>query len=283
MPALHTRIRRRRTEKGLTGAELAQRASISPSYVSLIENGAKVPDEDASARLARALDDDESLYRAWARAARFGLHDLAILNELDTIARTPGFASLVESGRELPRLAPEAAPPEDPAPSDLAARLREVAYRLDPATLAARDARSASTRHEAAAVVRIPVLAPGADPAGPEPPPAREHLLLDRKLLGDETQGALFAYEVMEADAGRLRGVAGPGDRVVLRSGGAVRTDRISAVRTAGGVRLSRALVADGLLVLLPGDGEAQFELVPLCGRDPSSLVAGTHVLLLRR
>ena len=89
LPDLHTRMRRRRSQLGLTGTELAQRAGISTSYVSLIETGAKVPEEDVAASLARALDDDEALYRAWARAARLGVHDLALLNELEAISRTP--------------------------------------------------------------------------------------------------------------------------------------------------------------------------------------------------
>ena len=62
LPELNARIRARRSQLGLTGVELAQRSGISPSYVSLIESGAKVPDEDVAADLARVLDDDEDLY-----------------------------------------------------------------------------------------------------------------------------------------------------------------------------------------------------------------------------
>ena len=57
LPDLRARMRRRRLQLGLTGTGLAQRAGISPSYVSLIETGAKVPEEDVAAGLARALDD----------------------------------------------------------------------------------------------------------------------------------------------------------------------------------------------------------------------------------
>jgi transcriptional regulator with XRE-family HTH domain len=100
----------------LTGTEVAQRAGISTSYVSLIETGAKVPDEEVAASLARALEDDEALYRAWARAARIGVHDLALLNQLEAIARTPAYVDLVESGQELPKLrAHEAGRPEPEA------------------------------------------------------------------------------------------------------------------------------------------------------------------------
>src|SRR3990172_3946331 len=110
LPSLNARMRTRRSQLGLTGVELAQRAGISPSYVSLIERGAKVPDEDVAAGLARALDDDEDLYRAWARAARLGLHKLDLLNRFEVISRTPGYLSLVESGQALPKLEPPGGP-----------------------------------------------------------------------------------------------------------------------------------------------------------------------------
>ena len=117
LPSLHTRMKARRSQLGLTGAELAQRAGISPSYVSLIENGAKTPDEGVAAALARALEDDEALYRAWARAARLGLHDLELLNQIEVISRTPAYMDLVESGEELPKLDPPGARSRDEDPS----------------------------------------------------------------------------------------------------------------------------------------------------------------------
>src|SRR5512143_2799112 len=107
LPSLNARIRTRRTQLGLTGAELSQRADISPSYVSLIEKGAKVPDEDVAARLAKALRDDEDLYRAWARASRLGLHRINLLNRIETISRSPSYTTLFESGAVVPEEPPE--------------------------------------------------------------------------------------------------------------------------------------------------------------------------------
>jgi transcriptional regulator with XRE-family HTH domain len=284
LPALHTRIRRRRAERRLTGTDLAQRAGISTSYVSLIENGAKVPDEDIAARLAQALDDDPALYRAWARAARLGLHDLALLNELDTIARTPAFASLVESGRELPRLEATSGPsPRQPAtPSDLAARLHEVAFRLDPATLAG----TSRAVVPMAAFVSVPELVSGADPADLSAASTRivrDRLLLDQRLFGGQGPDELFAYAVAERDTKHLRGIASPGDRVVLRRDVVLEPDRICAVRTAAGIVLSRVLVRERSLLLLPGEGEIEFESVelPLPG-ETAAVVVGSHVLLIR-
>jgi transcriptional regulator with XRE-family HTH domain len=292
LPELHTRMRRRRSQLGLTGTELAQRAGISTSYVSLIETGAKIPEEDVAAGIARALDDEEALYRAWARAARLGTHDLALLNELAAISRTPAYVSLVESGEELPRLEARPAPADDGAPAvDLAARLREVASRLGPEALAARrPGRRTSPRvvadRERPAVVAVPVLAAGTDPAAVDagPRPAEDQLLLDRRLVEGHDAQQLFAYEVTPAATPHLRGVAAPGDRVVFQRHGKVTPDRICAVRTGRGIVLARALVKEGSVLLLPGDGEVDFESVGL--PDPrrlSDVVVGTHVLLIRR
>ena len=280
LPPLHTRMRKRRAQLGLTGTEVAQRAGISTSYVSLIENGAKVPDEEVAAGLACALEDDEALYRAWARAARIGVHDLALLNQLEAIARTPAYVELVESGQELPRLRPrEDKGPEARRESDLGRRLREVASKLTPAPSA-----EAASGEIASRVVAVPVLAEGADPGDLKRSRSRDTLLLDRRLLGGYEPRQLFACEVPASAASHLRGVASPGDRVGLRRGGAVTPDRICAIRTTPGIVFSRVLVQDRALLLLPGEGETEFESVSLGeGRELTDVVAGTHVLLIRR
>src|SRR5437762_10716225 len=68
------RLRQRRRERGLTLDQLARvtssRVPVSPSYISLIENGRKVPDERIAVALAHALGDDERIYRAWVRALK---------------------------------------------------------------------------------------------------------------------------------------------------------------------------------------------------------------------
>jgi transcriptional regulator with XRE-family HTH domain len=254
----------RRGQLGLTGAELAQRADISPSYVSLIENGAKVPDEDVAARLARALRDDEDLYRACARASRIGLHRLDWLNRLDAISRSPAHVLRFESGEGL----------------------EGVDVRQPAATRDAAPAGPAAGAPEAAEIVRVPVLAEGADPgrAAPSPLAIRDRLLVDSRLVGDHDPARLFAYDVTEAHMKHLRGVASPGDRVVLRRGGRVSPDRICAVRTPRGVVLSRVLFKGRALLLLPGEGERDFESVDVEGvKALPGVIAGTHVLLIRR
>jgi transcriptional regulator with XRE-family HTH domain len=298
--SLHARIRSKRAELGLTGARLAERAGISPSYVSLIETGAKVPDEDVAGALARALQDDEALYRAWARTARLGLHDLDILNRLEAISRTSAYVRLVESGRDLPELEPATEPRR--RASDLASRLREVASRLTPATASDTSnegspdpfprARAVSRSEDTWAepdVVRVPVLLEGADPAGsetssPSSPAVRDQLLVDRRLFGPDQPAHLFAYEVTLGAMKHLRGLAAPGDLIVFRRGGRVAPDLICAVRKNTGIVLTRVLFKDRSLLLLPGEGERDFETLAVeDAKAMGDVIAGTHALVIRR
>ncbi|WP_230195026.1 Scr1 family TA system antitoxin-like transcriptional regulator [Streptomyces coriariae] len=63
MKALGVRLRGLRTEAGLTGAVLAQRAGVGQPTVSKVENGRMVPSLDVLGRLLLALDLDESTSR----------------------------------------------------------------------------------------------------------------------------------------------------------------------------------------------------------------------------
>jgi transcriptional regulator with XRE-family HTH domain len=291
LPSLNARIRSRRTQLGLTGAELSQRADISPSYVSLIEKGAKVPDEDVAARLAKALRDDEDLYRAWARAARLGLHRINLLSRIEAISRSPAYLSLVERGEALPQL-----PVELPADRRFAAAMAEASFassgepRPPAQPSLEQDSRPdpSSPRPDPSEpeFLRIPVLADGADPGRtlPSPLAVRDRLVVDRRLVADHSPERLFAYEVTLPAMKHLRGLASPGDRIVFQRGGRVGPDRICAVRTPEGIVLSRVLFKDRSLLLLPGEGERDFASVDVEGvKALPGVVAGTHVLLIRR
>ncbi|WP_240117743.1 helix-turn-helix transcriptional regulator [Streptomyces sp. MUM 2J] len=63
MKALGTRLRGLRTEAGLTGALLAQRAGVGQPTVSKVETGRMVPSTDVLGRLSRALGLDEPTAR----------------------------------------------------------------------------------------------------------------------------------------------------------------------------------------------------------------------------
>lgn len=276
LPSLNARIRTRRSKLGLTGVELAQRAGISPSYVSFIEKGAKVPDEDVAARLARALEDDADLYRAWAKAWRVGLQKLELLNRLGAIGSSPQYTRLVERGEELPQAFSAEPPPlADAGPAEGSFSIEEP-----PAQAVLFGA------PRPAQILRVPMLASGAEPGAPGNPSRaiQGHLFVDRQLLPDLDPDWLFAYEVAARDMKHLRGVASPGDRIVLRRSGRVSADRICAVRTPEGIVLARVLFKGTALLLLPGEGGSDFESVDVDGLDAlPAVVAATHVLLIRR
>ncbi|MGW7285172.1 helix-turn-helix domain-containing protein [Streptomyces sp. NPDC054847] len=63
MKALGVRLRGLRTEAGLTGAVLAQRAGVGQPTVSKVETGRMVPSPDVLDRLSRALGLDDSTVR----------------------------------------------------------------------------------------------------------------------------------------------------------------------------------------------------------------------------
>jgi hypothetical protein len=135
-------------------------------------------------------------------------------------------------------------------------------------------------------VVRVPVLADGADPGKtvPSAMAVRDRLVIDRSLLEDYHPDQLFAYDVTRDNMGFLRGLVSPGDRIVFRRGGRVSEDRICAVRTRDGIVLSRVRFDQHTLTLLPAGSGSAGEPVRLEDVTGSAgLVAGTHVLLIRR
>jgi transcriptional regulator with XRE-family HTH domain len=256
---MHERIRNRRAELGMAANELAKRARISPSYVSLIESGDKVPREDVAVRIAAALRDDSDLYRAWARSARHHGDLEGALRDVQLMARYSGSRSLrrrLALGEDL----------ETEAPRELAASYR-VRLRED----------------DAPRLLRIPLLAEGADP-GPTPdtsPHVVSWLTFDPAMLPDIEASGLFAYRVGRRDARRLAGILAPDDLVILSVGDRLlAAGKIHAVRHDGSVILSRVLFKGRSLLLLPAEGEADFEVIELGDeRDPTSAIAGTVVL----
>ena len=135
-------------------------------------------------------------------------------------------------------------------------------------------------------VLRIPVLAVGADPGklAPSPLAIQDRLLVDRRLVADHAPERLFAYEVTLPTMKHLRGLASPGDRIVFQRGGRVSPDRICAVRTPDGIVLARVLFKGRSLLLLPGDGERDFASVEVEGlKALPGVIAGSHVLVIQR
>lgn len=135
-------------------------------------------------------------------------------------------------------------------------------------------------------ILRVPVLADGADPGklAPSPLAIQDRLLVDRRMVADHPPERLFAYEVTLPTMKHLRGLASPGDRIVFQRGGRASPDRICAVRTPDGIVLARVLFKGRSLLLLPGEGERDFASVEVEGlKALPGVIAGTHVLLIRR
>lgn len=235
-PLAH-RIRERRTALALSYRRLAALAEIqSASFVFHIENGDKIPSEEVAARIARALGEDEDLYRAWSRVRRSG--DLA--GSLAAAQRLLGIPGLLDR--------------------------RDALAFSDSSTAA-----SAAT-FVPGARLKVPVIASGLDPGDGIHPscPVLRHLRLDATAFrGIDRIVRPYAYEVA-GDFGR-RADFPPGSlAVVNRAPARPRHDETWVVRHGDRVILSRVLWNGNDLLLLPAPGASDFEVMP--ARDEGAL-----------
>jgi len=274
---MHERIRRRREERGIPANALAQRLAISPSYVSLIESGKKVPGEDIARRIAEALDDDVEIYVAWAHSA--GIDDLD--RYTDRLARLHHYSSdpvlrrQLRSGEDMPESPP------------LPASTRGAFGSIIPRLLRSKQRSVADSAVPAGPhLAEIAFLKEGADPAASEKelrvagPPLR----LDSRLFPNEELGRLFAYRATPDMARRAGGSVRLGDWLILSSRVDVHDlEGLFAVRTKGPIVLSRLLVKGKELLLLPPPGATDFEIVELRGEaDLARVLAGRVVMKIR-
>ena len=286
---LGQRIRNRREARGLAAYALAQQVEISPSYLSLIENGTKIPSDDIATRLARALDDDPELYRAWVQASRHP--DLR--QHLDRLMQIQSFRSSPELRGRL-RRGEQVELGSRPASSRYASPIRSALERLRlmqrrpvERDLSAMDELLVPYESEFAesAALEIPLLPDGTDP-GEDPWIAAggaETIWLDRALLPPEIEMP-FAYRPGPAMVERVRRSIEPGDVVVLTAfEGSIDPSRIHAVRQDDRIVLSRVVPHGSILLLLPAD-EAGRPASIEC-RDEAELrarLAGVVVATLR-
>lgn len=214
------RIRERRLAKGLSLLQLAKLSALkSPSYIFHIENGHKVPSEEVAARLARALEDDESLYRAWSQALS--------RTDLDT---TLSAATLLHRLLGEPLPAPGA--PQDPGP-------RWGAARLVVPVIPEGDDPGDGIRPSCQVLDRIRL-----DPAA-----LREAPPLERP----------FAWLAGETGSARSGGAVTAGAFAVFTRRPPARfVERPCAVRRGGRLVTERVWWSGRVLVLLPGGTETQ-------------------------
>jgi transcriptional regulator with XRE-family HTH domain len=304
------RIRNRRNLLGMTGAELAKRIGVSPSYISLIESGAKIPSPSVAEKIARALRDSPDLYQAWVISARQGGWRTALRQSRvwNTYSTDPTSLERVASGEDVADLESTDA---DYALADEAAA--EELIDFAPAHLEESSAKSVQTappeearrsiggaigelfrrkaRPEEAprgfTLLEIPVLEDGADPGDRDEVDESQTvdtLFLDSRLFGRAALRRPFAYRPGDLALRRIGERIRPGDHVVLSSGvPQLRPETIVAVRFRREVVLARALLKKTALLLLPAAGARDFDVIEL--DDPEqlpSLVVGHVVLTVR-
>ena len=273
---MHLRIRRRRERLSLTGGELARRAGISPTYVSLIEKGAKVPNEDVAVRIALVLEDDPEIYRAWAVATRYGSIRQTITSSdwLRQVRSDPESWRKLAQGEEMLDSSPGVLAPRsaDEAEFDVDLGGLEPPPMATRASMSARPQRTlmdmlasftSAELEESPPSLEIPLYPEGADPD--QSSPTGSPLILDRRLLPEGAEaGSLFAYHVSGGDSVRVATIADGSYVVVHRGAGRVTPEGLYAVRLHGRVVLARVLLSKRSLLVLPPEGKTKYDVIEL-------------------
>ena len=271
---LPERIRRRRLSLNLAGQELAERAGVSPAYISLIEKGVKIPSQDVAEAIAKALGDEPELYRAWAQSGRTGDMETAWaqLHNARRYYRDASLRRTLASGADLPE----------------EARQREH-FAVPDNRFEAEEDRSwspAARRPRDTDLLEIPVLEDGDDPGpGPiHPDVVVDVLRLDPRVLGRAVPLRPYAFRLSEDAIERVRDLFRPGDWVVLDSRpGELTADRVHAVRFDRRVILSRVLAKRDSLLLLPTEDRSDVQVLDLSPEEPlSRFIVGCVVVTIR-
>lgn len=236
---LHRRIRTRRIRLSLTGTRLAELSHCSPSFISLIESGRKVPSVELAERIAKALQDDPKLYAIWASIYRIPkrirpeLSDalFAPWDDGDGVARSSTLPPAM-----VPR-GPGRPPLDDQEAAQVSASL-DSDMLLEP--------------------LRIPHLAGGPIPSD-DPPPRNviaSLVSIDARLVGRSSSVGLVALQLDELSA-RLASVTfRTGDLVIVDrqpTSGPFSAQHVYVWNRPEGLILCRAATVDlDVVVLLP-------------------------------
>jgi transcriptional regulator with XRE-family HTH domain len=224
--------------------ELARRSGVSASYVSLIEHGEKIPSEEVAVRLARALEDDEDLYRVWSVLARMDERTREAFYRLrladgDFAERSAG--QLAAAAASSPARAPLSTRPPaiDPAPQDASSNT------------ASDSAFDDSLNH----TVAIPVLLPGAAPTPYEvaPEEIESFLAFDARTLCRNRADTLIGVRVDERSGRHVRSWLRPDDLVLVdRKPGGLDASLLHAFTLPEeGITFSKASLTEDALFLL--------------------------------
>jgi transcriptional regulator with XRE-family HTH domain len=294
------RIRRRRADLGLSGAELARRAKVSPAYVSQIEAGKRVPDVKVAVLLARVLDDDDGLFAAWSR-------DFKSYDRSDSSLESDGawtrlyregrftdddaFERAVRSGRNMSEartgLEPSG-PIASPSMRSISATPSSApADRGEPVLADAARATSAPG-HAQWPLVEAPIVAPGAEPGDGDDSGRGEgaRMTLDPALVEGRRLERPFVFRADERVGRRVLDRVSPGDLVIVsrRIGRqAPEGDRVYAIRKGERIVLGRLARVGEKLLLLPPPGGTEMEDVGLvAGGARGRALAGEVVAVVK-
>lgn len=272
--------------------ELARRAGVSPSYVSLIEHGEKIPSEEVAVRIAQALDEREDLYRVWAATARMDAKTReAVLRVRESeSALAPliaGDATALEAALSELGEIPDEQGGRSTLPPPLAA---DSAGRAAPGGHHARSPMSGVLDEDAlAGALLVPLLHAGAAPAEGDlqDDDVDRVLALDGRVLGRGAATGLVAMRVTESNGSRVTTWLRPNDLVVVdRKPARLDSALIHVLRTADrGLVLTRAsLAGTTLLALADPSDQAPPEPFDLSEAGiPGPLLFGTVVWSSRR
>lgn len=232
-------LRRRRKARGWTVRDLAEAAGISPSYVSLIENGHKSPDPAITERIGQALGLDRELLTALVRLQERPSDpnetiDVAarLLKRLDEVEAAEGVeGERIEFPTGFSLMAPAAlSAPRAVSESPAFARVASPAPEYEPL-------------NPARYVIPIPMIDEGTEPldGGRD----RRPIWLDRRALPErEELAGAYAWRLSSRGLERLRGVYRRGDIVIISPSAwapdAMNPRMVFAVRNEGEVLLSR-------------------------------------------
>ena len=226
-----------RKRKGWSVRDLAAEAGVSPSYISLIENGHKVPDAGTMERIGRALEIEPGLLKAWVTVQSRGTD---VGSSVDAAHRL--MASL--------ELYPDA--------------MTTMSLREPPTAVYSQASPSAATTElpvPARYVLGVVLAEEGSEPTEAEMRDTDRRVWIDRRALPerDMLRGA-FAWRVSREGIARVPRLYRRGDLVVIAremwSPDAIHPRQVYAVRYEGRVVLSRIAWADGRLVLFGPDSQ---------------------------
>ena len=275
-------LRRRRKAKGWTVRDLAEAAGISPSYVSLIENGHKSPDPAITERIGRALGVDRELLAALVRLQERP----ADPNEtIDVAARLLKRLEEVEAADGL-----DVEPMKFPVGLSLMSRDEMSAPRaLSESRTFARAASSpleSEPLNPARYVIPIPMIDEGTEPS--ESARERRPIWIDRRALPEreELEGA-WAWRLSSRGLERVRGLYRRGDIVVISptawAPDALDPRMVFAVRNGRDVILSR-VGWTGTQLVLQNSGSGSPIILPASGdAGLRSRIAGRVIVAVQR